>query len=200
MITANELLQQVKFRLREGKVVVWSNEALISTLNLSLQKIARDLLIFKKEAKYTVEKAKSFYELPKNKIKTIAVKLNGKIVQFKSFDAVMLMGNTSELFAYETQDGLFFSQEVKEGILSIAYAYSMSVENIDEILPVPDFAQEALLLYLMYLTCQREESPEDLTKKAVVYLKLYDDEIVKVKNAIKKMFSSKSLTMDYQRV
>jgi hypothetical protein len=202
MLTVGDFLLSLKFRLRETKDTNWPLEGLIETLNISLAKISRDLLLFKDISDYVAVQGQTFYPLPNHKVRTISVSIDGKIVPYKSFE--WIMSNPQEIdpykiYAYETQDGMTFTQSPTTGTIRIAYNSSRRVDGEDEALGVPDFAQESLMLYCLYLANQRESSDKAFTKSQN-YLALYNLEVEKLSSALNKNYRSKNITTDYQVV
>ena len=202
MQTVGDLLLSLRFRLRETKETNWPTEGLIDTLNTALSKVSRDLLLFKDESIYTAKKEQTFYRLPNHKIRTIAVTIDDKLIPYKSFEWVSANPHkldSSCIYAYETQEGLTFTQSPDKGQIKIAYNSTRRVDGEDEPLPVPDFAEESMTLYCLYLANQREAS-EKAFVKSQTYLALYNEEVTRLKAAMNKNYFSKNIRTDYQVV
>ncbi len=202
MQTVGDFLLSLRFRLRETKDMNWPTGGLIEILNTSLAKISRDLLLFRDFGVYTAKKDTTFYPLPRHKIKTISVTIDGRLIAYKSFDWIASNPDKIDkdvIYAYETQEGLTFTQSPEKGEIRVSYNSTRRVDSEDEALPVPDFAQESLMLYCLYLANQREAS-ERAFAKSQAYLALYEQEVQKLKAAINKNYFSKNITTDYQVV
>ncbi len=203
MKTVGDFILTLRFRLRETKDTNWSTEGLIDAINISLAKISRDLLLYKDISVYNIEPDKVFYLLPNNKIRTIAVSIDGKPVTYKSFEWIVTNPDRIDanvLYAYETQDGMTFTQSPAGQKLTVAYNSSRRVDKETENLPLPDFAEESLMLYCLYLAYQRDMAKDTSFNKAEAYLSLYRDEVAMTKEAIKKNYNSKNITSNFQKV
>lgn len=200
-MVASDLIGNLRLRLRDTKESNWTTDMLLECINTALQKVSRDLLLFKEESEYDISSTQKCYPLPNHKIRTISVSIDEKPIVFKSFDFVVANADKigSIIIAYETQDGISITNSPKKGRLKISYNTSRRIESEAESIPTPDFAEEALTLYSLYLANQREASEKSFTK-STTYLALYKEEIALVKAAINKNYFSKNITTDYQVV
>lgn len=206
MLKVSDIIIRVNSRLRDTRSTNWSELEIFDIVSSAYAEISRELQIYKSIKRYKL-KGEEVYPLPKDLSDIISVNVDGERATIKSFDWVV--NNLDKLpssgyVVWLNYDGLRISpnpitNEDREYYMDISYNFTKRLSDENEILEIPDIAQNLLLFYSLYLANQKETDESSLDRTQYYY-NLYKENLKNIKNTINDNKFSKNITSTYQRI
>lgn len=177
---ANEM--NASLALAPKQSVSYNKLHLISYLNDAYLMLARELKLFKNVCELELSGDEKLILYPKDFLACISISLDNKFLECKSFEYAMSekREDKSQILAVFLDEGFFLSP-AKAGFMRLNYYAFKKINDERDYLYISSFCENALLFYALFLAYQKLMSENSL-EISTYYYKLFEAELVKIKD------------------
>lgn len=196
---ANELIMEMRYRLRDEAKEGWSDEELLSSINLSLSAIARKLNLWKSRWVTSTIPYIDTYSIPEDFVSPISLVVGSEMIEIKGIEwALSHSGDTP--CAFIDNDALILYPVPQEEIpILFNYKSLRRLNSVGDVVPLGDEYIDTALFYALSLAYQKQSSEESLTQSRY-FLNLFKDQVADVRNASSQRQNGRTIKSRHQKV
>lgn len=162
---ASDVIAMIRSRLRDEAKEGWSDEELLSSLNLSLSAIAHRLMPWKARYSASTVIDQDTYMLPDDFMAPLALVYDGIIVEIKGIEWALSNYGSDVTTAFIDNNMMIISPTPRDVIgFDLNYHALIQVSALTDVLRIPTEMVDALLYYTLSLSLQKEPHEQSLAQ------------------------------------